>query len=1164
MTTISNVRKRRVFFIFLLFVFGASLNVYAQNLKLSFKEKPLSSVLKEITSQTGYKFVYSDALKGISEKITFSHSSEGESIDNVLNRLFTGKGISFKIEGKQIILTPTEIVPDSKQKREDYRRKLLKGVIIDDTGAPLPGVTVQNKATGTFSASDFDGRYSIEAKEGDLLLFSSIGMTAYETVAGKKDVLNITMKPDVISLEDVVVTGYQTISKERAAGSYAVVTNEKIGKKLQTNVMDRLEGMVVGMSMYKGTPVIRGVSTIYAEKSPLYVVDGVPFEGDIEILNPNDITNVSVLKDATAASIYGARSTNGVIVITTKTGSTGKLNVNYNGSVSVTPLPDRGYSNLMSSSEFIDYQMYMFEKGVGASTKPKNRYAINEVYRLLFARRDGEITESDFNAGINTLRGLDRYDQIKKEFVNSVRLQHQHNLSFSGGSDFYKYSFSLNYQGSNPYDKGKYSDRLGFNVKNNFNLTKWLKVDLGIIGSDAGYDYNDGLSGFSFMDKGDASYYMLRDAGGSPVRWEKGKNPAEIERLKSIGLFDEAYYPVNELDKIRKSSKSQYLNVNLGARVKILESLNAEVRYQTERTWGYSKDYWTKDSWNVKSMINNAAQINNDGSVKYNIPVGGQVRELNSNNKSYTLRAQINYSHLFAGKHDVKILFGAERRKITSEQNGHYRFGYDDYNLSFKYINEAELLSGIYNTQSLNGFYRLSVSQPANTSRDDRYVSFYGNASYMFNNRLGLNASIRMDQSNLFGTDPKYQYRPLWSAGANYVIFKDGDIKWLDRLSARATYGINGNVYKKSGPYIIAEISNWPNDETNETQGTITSPPNSALRWEKTKTLNLGVDFDLLSHRLSGSIDFYNKKTSDMLGYRSADPTFGWSKLLVNYATMMNSGIEVTLESRNILKKDFIWSTNVLFSYNNNKIKSLENSDKSVFSHIRGLQVREGDPFNSLYSIRYAGLDENGLPLAYKADGTVVNSTGKLGTEDLVYSGSYNPPFNAAMTNTFNYKGLELSFMFVYYGGHVMRDVAAGYYPNSSRPHEGVTSNLDRIHMNFWKHPGDEKDPDKSPAYKPGARMNITYLWRAADKHIQKADYIKLRDVSLSYSLPKTFVSKAGLSGVRLTFQAQNLWRWSANKNNLDPEVWASSNTEYISRGTAIPATFIFGVNLNF
>ncbi len=1160
---------RRMLLLFVLF-FCLSLKLPAQEVKLNFKNTPLKTVLKEVSEQTGYKFVYSSALTTVNDEISISYESTNVSIENLLGELFKERKISYKIKEKQVILAPYEIVSGSSNtvkstSNQEKAQLQISGKVVDDNNLPLPGVSILNITDGKATFTDNNGFYSIHAKNSDKIHIQCIGMITKEiVVSNSKTLYNIELAPDEIALKDVVVTGYQTISKERSAGSYAVITKDKIESKLNNDIMGRLEGSVAGMSMYKGDVVIRGTSTLYAEKKPLYVVDGIPFEGDIKNINPNDITNVSVLKDATAASIYGARSTNGVIVITTKSGSTGKLNVNYNGSIGISPLPDRGYANLMSSSEFIDYQTYFFEKGVKPSTKPNQKMSLNKVYQLLFDKRDGKISNSEFTNQIGQLRGLDRYDQVVDEFLNKNSMTTQHNLSFNGGSEFYRYSFSLNYQGTNPYEKKTYRERIGFNVKNHFNLSKRVQVDLGIMGSDNGYDYNSGISGISMLDDGKASYYMLRDNNGDPLSWDQGKSELELERLRSIGLFDETYFPTNEKEKQRSTSQSQYVNINLGVRVKILESLSAEVRYQTERTNNYNKTYWTKDSWYVKNMINGATVLNQDGTKTLNIPTGGQVRELNGKNKSYTLRGQLNFHQTIDKKHDISVIAGAERRKILNEQNGHYRFGYDDTNLSFKNINEVELGKGIYGTEDLWGSFWMPVRQPQYISTDDRFISFYSNASYTFNRKTSINASIRMDQSNLFGTDPKYQYRPLWSVGANYEIFGSNTINWLERLAVRATYGINGNVYKKSGPYIIAQVSSWPNWDTNETSANIISPPNSALRWEKTNTLNLGVDFNLLSQKLIGSLDFYNKRTSDMLGNRSADPTFGWDRLLTNYAQMRNTGVELVLESENIKSSTFHWNSSLLLSYNKNKITNLENASTSTFSYYQGVQSREGKPYNSLYSIKYAGLNDKGAPQAYKSDGSIVNNASKLIPEDLAYSGTYDPPYSASFTNMFRYKDLKLSFMFVYYGGHVMRDVAGGYFPNTYSPHESITSNLDKIHLNLWKEPGDEADLFRAPGYLPGAEMNIRFIWQAADIHIQKADYVKLRDLTLAYTLPKQIAKKAKLREASVILQAQNVWRWAANKNNLDPEVWYSSQTEYIKRGNAIPSTFTIGLNLSF
>ncbi len=1143
---------------------GGDLLAQNRNVSIEVSRKSLKSVLEEIEKSTGFTFMYNSSLIDIRQTVDLK--SGNEDISKVLDKLLKSRGISYEIRGKQIVLSPMKSQNQESSSRKD--KIDVTGVVKDRmTGEPVPGAVIYLKSDNSFSAvTDLDGHYSIKGVPADgVLVCQMVGMEQKESEISGRSKLDISLDQDIIALEDVVVTGYQTISKERSAGSYAVITTEKIETKLQTNIMDRLEGMVAGLQMFKGKPVIRGTSTIYADKNPLYVVDGVPFEGDIDMINPNDIVNVSVLKDATAASIYGARSTNGVIVITTRSGQAGKLNISYNGTVSFQPLPDRSYDNLMSSSEFVDFQIEMFNEGVAETDSPTDGYALNDVYRLLFDRRDGKITDEYFNSEIARYKSLDRYDQVVDELLNKVNMTNQHNLSFNGGTDFYRYSFSLNYTGSSPYDKGQYQDRIGFNVKNNFNFTKWFQVDVGLMGNSIDDSYYNGFSGFSYLNGGGmASYYMLRDEEGNPMKWEYGKSREEVERLNSLGLVDESFYPLSENEQRLSVTQSQYINFNLGARFNILDNLNLELRYQTEKGSAYYKTYKTKDLYEVRSMINNATVINPDGSVTNHIPMGGQVSETNKRTNSYTMRAQLNYHDTFADKHDVTFLAGAERRRVTADQNGLYRYGYDDYNLSYKNINEVELRGGIYGTEALGGYFGLYGNNPTISSVDDRYVSFYANASYTYNDRLSASASIRMDQSNLFGTDPKYQYRPLWSVGANYQIFKSGEVSWIDRLSVRATYGINGNVYKESGPYIISKVASWPNWNTNENYAEITSPPNSALRWEKTHTTNVGVDFGFFGNRLNGSVEYYFKKTNDMLGYRESDPTLGWDQLLQNYASMRNTGVEVVLESVNINTRDFRWNTSLMFSYNSNKILELQESGTSSYSYYNYLQSREGKPYNSLYSIRYAGLDATGKPQAYKADGTKVQSTSDIDVEDLVYSGTYDPPYTASMTNTLSYKGFELSFMFVYYGGHVIRDVASAMYLRDYQVYYGYTSNMDRLYLDRWKQPGDESDIYCIPAYYNSAPNSLTNIWNAADIHVQPADYIKLRDISISYTFPSRWIEKIKMSNLKLTFQAQNLWMWTANRNHLDPEVWTGTQLTYASRGTKVPPTFVLGLNINF
>ena len=1047
----------------------------------------------------------------------------------------------------------------------NQKQMKISGVVKDENGETIPGANILIKGVTNGTVTDIDGNFSLNVAPGSILTISFVGyINAEVKVLASKTHYVIDLKPEAQLLDEVVVTGYQTISKERATGSFAIMTPKDMEGKLQTNILDKMEGMVAGLNVRPkadgsaGVIEIRGVSTLNGGKGPLYVVDGIPYEGSLDVINPADIVNVTVLKDATAASIYGARSANGVIVITTRMGKTGKPRVNYNGSMKFTPLPDRDYFNYTSSAETVDLMEELFAYNHN-TYDPNDRRSTNEVYLLMYQKEAGEISAEEYENRIDAYRHLDRYDQVKDAFLQKAEMTHQHNVSFNGGSDIYKYAVSVNYQENLPFEKAQNTTRLGFNWKNQFDFFKWLRVDIGVMNSNVKQDYDNGVSGFGLLNGG-TSYRMLRNPDGSPAQWYQNKSQLEIDRLNGLGLQDETYIPLNELKNAHYNNTSKYWNTNVGANIKIIDGLSLDLRYQTETTSTYSKQYYTKDAISIKSQINDGTKINPEtGKITNLMPIGGQVTENRGAADSYTLRAQLNYMKTFLDEHDVQIIAGAERRKVTSENTYLKKLGYDDVSLAYKTINELELGQLQSGTESIFGSFSYTDSNPAFAYKDDRYVSFYANASYTFNRRLTATGSIRIDQSNLFGTDPKFQYKPLWSAGMHYVALQNW--KWIDRLAVRATYGINGNIAKASGPYMLSSNSATTNTNTNEFYSTITTPPNPTLRWEKTGVFNLAVDFNLLQGRLNGSIEYYDKSTIDLLGNRAIDPTFGWSSLMLNFGEMYNRGVEITLQSENIRTKDFKWTSNFVFSYNKNKLTKIENSAISASSYITKAQNREGYPMNSLFSVRYAGLDKDGFPQAYKADGTIVDDYSLLEKEDLVYDGTQTPPFVASLGNRLTYKGFDLDFMFVFYGGHKLRDVASGYM-FTSYPVLNYTGAVDRERLNFWRNPGDEKDPNMAPRfmYKESRSSKVSYLWQYADKHIQKGDYIKLRDLSIGYTFPKVWVSKCYMENLRINLQVQNLWYWAANEKGLDPEVWAGST----SRGTLYPATYTIGLSANF
>lgn len=1117
--------------------------------ELHMKDQPLKSVFNEIQRQTDYTFVYNNSLVDVNRKVSIDVKAD---LKEVLHQLLSGLKLSFQIIGEQIIISPSSFKTKSPQEEE---KNWVRGVVYSESdGSPLPGVVIRSKTTPAAVTTDVDGRFEIEEAVGGILVFSFLGMETLEVQIDDESELVIRLKEELTELDEVIVTGYQTISRERAAGSFTVINQKDIQHKLQTGIMNRLEGMVAGLTSYKGKLQIRGTSTISGNETPLYVVDGVPYEGSLEAINPSDIVNVTLLKDASAASIYGARSANGVIVITTRSGADAPTRVSYNGSIKLTPLPDTDYYNLMSSSEFVDFQQELFNLNPG--TRPAGYY-VNEVRDLLFDRKENLISEEELEKQLNVYRERDRRQQVIDEFLRVPAIVHQHNLSVYGGVKKYNYALSFNYMKNLPYEKAQSDERIGFNLKNTFHFFDWLKADLGVLGSLKRADYDNGFSGMSVLTgSSKASYLLLKDEEGNQLPWYQAKSQGELDRLNGLGLLDESYYPLEELHKQRYESKDSYLNLNLNLNLKIIEGLTLDLRYQQDFGFVYTKNLYDKDSWFVRNMVNNATQII-DNEIVQNIPVGGQIIENRGDRDSYTLRGQLNFNKVYKDKHSISVIAGAERRAVKNSSTKTYKVGYDDHSLSYKVLDEKLLGKTLTGTEALGGQFTYNSQGQGFHFAENRYVSFYGNASYTFDDKLSLTASMRIDQSNLFGTDPKYQYRPLWSVGAQYRLLGPEQVSWIDRLAFRATYGINGNVAKMSGPFLTVSdggVNGWINDYSSY----VTYPPNSGLRWEKTAVVNIGVDFDLLQSRLGGSIEFYNKNTTDLLYNKTGDPTYGWNSLMVNYGDMYNRGVEIHLNTVNIAVKDFVWKSMLNFSYNKNKLTRIENTRNDAIYYVNGGQIREGRPMNSLYSVRWAGLDEQGQPQAYDKDGNIVKSFADLKTEDLVYSGVTTPPYAASLSNSLQYKGISLSLLFTYYGGHVMRGVFGQYLVGT-----GYSTNMDKLSANFWRKPGDENNPETTPAFKQSANANIQNLWKAADKHIQKADYIKLNEIILAYQLPAKWIKNTFIKEMNMTFQVQNVWKWVANDQGLDPEAWTGI-TLSPSRGEKEPVNYTFGLALHF
>lgn len=1044
-------------------------------------------------------------------------------------------------------------------------RITVSGQVTDEEGEPLVGVTVTVLGENRGTVTDVEGHYTISVKEGDRLRFSYLGMVEMDIRAGADTKrLNVTMKSSTTQLGDVVVTGYQTLSKERVTGSYAVVTPNMMKDKLNTNILGRIEGLVAGMNKINsnggtGDIVLRGITSYAETTQPLYVVDGMPFEGDIKTINPSDVQNITVLKDAAASSIYGARAANGVVVITTKSGSAGKMSVSYNGSVQFSSKPHLKDLKQLSSSELIDLQIEGFNlyhaPYEDASANPRRR--MNPITRLLYEHEAGNLTDNQLTSALQTYRDADNRKQIEKEFTR-VGIVQQHNVSISGGSNVNRYMASLNYTGTYGRQRFTKDESIGFLLKDDVNLTKWLTMNFGASGTFTSTSNDTGAGTYMSLVDDYPSYYLLRNAAGESIALPRTKSDYELQRLQSIGLKDERYNPIANRPLERTKTSDHYYRLFAGLKFDIMEGLNFNVNYVVENTYLTTDEHFAHNSYTVLNMINDAAAYDADeGTLTLNVPEGGQLGTTTQRSYAYTLRAQVNFDRSF-GKHDITALAGAERRLSRTKQTVAYYMGYDENSLSFKPIDPFSL-SYLTGTQSLYGYFDWTYTEHNYFEEvENRYVSFYGNASYEYDNRYAVTGSIRVDQSNLFGTDPKYQYRPLWSVGGSWRVANEAfmkDISWLDRLTLRLTYGIGGNVPKTAGPYMTLTSLEY-NDWMNDFYTSIAYPANKRLRWEKTATTNFGVDFSVLGSRLGGSIDIYHKRTTDLLGDRTIDPTLGMETMTLNYGIMTNTGVELSLQSTNIATKNFTWGTNFVFSYNKNKLVDFNGTAESVFYYTAYDVAAEGRPLNSMYSYRYAGLSaEDGHPLFYNKEGEKVDDVSEIA--DLVYSGTKTPKFNASLSNTFTLGDFDLSLMFVYYGGHVLRTEATPYMLS------GPTVNLSRKAMNHWRQPGDELIAGMGPAMDRTKDYLDQHRWYTADAQVKKADYIKLRSLSLGYNVPRKWLKKWGLQSATVTCEINDLWWWAAN-GDIDPETYSTFGYGWGTMSLPTPTTYTLGLSINF
>jgi len=726
--------------------------------------------------------------------------------------------------------------------------------------------------------------------------------------------------------------------------------------------------------------------------------------------------------------------------------------------------------------------------------------------------------------------------------------------------------------GSNLALINSYTKSLNLFYKGSYSLAKWLDFDYGV-NSVIGKIRTHNSEWANNPSNVPAYYKLLNDDGSRAYYYTSrfnGYNPINNETSSALSSFK-----FNHLDELERDynvnstiNTRYYLNLN----IKPLEGLTITPMFQVEDGRNNANTYSEADSYTMR-IIQNAytTRTGTPGNYVYTnlLPKGGKLGTSQFKSTNYTARAQANYNRDF-GKHGIIALIGSEfRQTLTNTGVKGILLGYDDQlqigtntiNYQNLYnINTAAMWDGNYGTRQYH-YNQISFDNQDNPQGSQsvnpretmhRYASGYANITYTYDKKYNIFGSARKDYADLFGGDEKYRGRPLWSVGASWIASSENflkDIKAINYLKLRGSYGFTGNI-KNVTAFLSAKTGT--NSTTQLPNASVSNPPNPQLRWEKTATTNIGIDFSLLTDRLRGSFDWYRRVGTDLFANKRLDPSEGFTSMTVNNASMVNKGVELGLaydwfrtQSRNELS----WSTNMTGSINNNKVTSVDELTKNPSQITQGSSFRVGYPVASIWAYRFAGLNANGVPQWYNAAGVATTATlGPVDADALVYMGNEEPKYNLSLNNDLSYKGFTLSVFVVYQGGNYFR---ARQVPTAF-PGPSYFQTPAYL-LNRWTPTNTNTDiPGSGQFYQ--VAVNNQYV--SSDNLVRRADYLKVRNIVLGYSIPRELATKIKASNVRLNLQVNNPnIAWYKQKDvRIDSE----------TSGMRIPTSIVFGLNANF
>lgn len=1049
----------------------------------------------------------------------------------------------------------------------------IKGVVSDGK-VPIPGANITIPALKISTITDSSGMFELIAREGNHIL--EISHLSFQKKEIKfsvplQEILQIKLVPLPNQLQDVEVvnTGFQKLPRERAAGSFASLNEAQLNRRVSPDLVSRLEDAVPGLVINRSSTrvqnqtqiSVRGQSTLFARTEPLIILDNFQYEGDISTINPNDIESITILKDASAASIWGARSGNGVIVITSKTGrKNAPLTVQLNSNFSVGEKPDLFYQNRMGTTDFIDIERMLFARGFYANTENSVlKPALSPVIELLIAQRDGKISAAEANTAIEALKSYDIRNEVSGTLYQRP-VSSQQSLTISGGSAHQQYYFSAGLDDTGDQLKRNGTVRKTLQARSSWNFLKdRLTFSVGINYALQRTDNpNTGIS----MAEGVNAYPYSRvlDDSGNPLAITLGYRNDFKSDARAKGLLDWNYRPLEELDAISSKRSIQDLRLNFALNAKLFSGFTASILYQYNTIRNDNLRNQSAESYYSRNLINNISQVNADGSITRPIPLGGVIDGMNGESAVSNIRGQLSYEKKI-GIHSISAFGGIEERKQDDRLNSYRFYGYDESHANYQPVDYFTAFRRYVNAGSTATIVNMDSEQRL----ADRSRSYFSNVGYTLLNRYTLNGSLRLDQSNIFGVSTNQKGIPLWSVGAAWEIsredFYNGDgenglSKLLPTLRLRMSYGYTGNVDKTLSAFTTASYNNGTgninNSNTRLPYATIDNPPNEQLRWERTRIINFGLDFSARGGRITGSLEYYRKKGIDLIGSIPYAPSSGITTFRGNTSGSKGQGVDISLKTRNLTGR-VGWESSILFSYSSDVVTDykIKGTNNNYIQNPRAYP-QEGKYVNPVYAYPWAGLDpQNGNPRGY-LDGEVSTDYNKIMLADDIdairYFGSSRPLLYGAIRNTLTYKGFSLSANISYRLKYFFTRSSVSYGSNN-----GLGSSGDYAYR--WQKPGDELSTDV-PSIPVGNITNRDVFYANSAALVEKGDHIRLQDINLSYTLQNQKLFGALLPSLQFYFYANNIGiLWKATKIRQDPD--------YFSAQTAPIRTYSIGVKAN-